>query len=366
LRRLSAAAPLVADLLALSAHDAPSGDPAASAHAVAWLEARLHQVGATLVRHETSTGIVLDGRIGPNCRQPVLILCHYDTVWPAGTAVERPPRNEGGAVHGPGVFDMRGGIVAALAAVELAAPLERPVRILLTPDEETGSRGSSALIVQAARDAAVVLVTEPPLRHGALKTSRKGWASYTLRVAGRAAHAGLNPEAGESAVDELLDRLLEVRRLARPDRGTTTNVGVIGGGSAPNVVADSAWAHLDVRAVTAAEQERVHSGLASLRAERAHTSVSLETRVMRPPMERTPAIASAFARARRIATGLGTELTEGPAGGASDGNLPAPLGVAVLDGLGPEGGGAHALDEHVLVDSLFERTNLIARLIERW
>jgi glutamate carboxypeptidase len=156
LPRLTSSGPLVADLLALSAHDAPSGDPAASAHAVAWLEARLKQVGAALVRHKTSTGVVLDGRIGPMGRPPVLILCHYDTVWPAGTAVERPARKEGGVVHGPGVFDMRGGIVAALAAVELAAPLDRPVRFMLTPDEETGSTGSSALITQAASNAAVV------------------------------------------------------------------------------------------------------------------------------------------------------------------------------------------------------------------
>ncbi len=360
------AARLVADLLALSAHDAPSGDPAASAGAVDWLSARLDELGARVVRHETATGVVLDAFNGAEGGRPVLILCHYDTVWPAGTAADRPARHEGGVVHGPGVFDMRGGIVAALAAVERAAPLERPVQILVTPDEETGSAGSSGLITERARGAALVLVPEPPLPGGALKTSRKGWASYTLRVAGRAAHAGLEPEAGASAVDELVDRLLEVRALARPDRGTSINVGVIGGGSAPNVVADHAWSDLDVRATTVAEQERVDGALAGLTAARAHTSVSLETKVMRPPMERTPAIATAFARARELAAGLGLELAEAAAGGASDGNLVAALGVAVLDGLGPEGAGAHALGEQVRVDSLVERTALIARLIERW
>jgi glutamate carboxypeptidase len=360
------AARLVADLLALSAHDAPSADPAASAGAVEWLAARLNELGARVVRHETATGVVLEGRIGADGAPPVLILCHYDTVWPAGTAAERPAREEGGVVHGPGVFDMRGGIVAALAAVELAAPLERAVQVLLTPDEETGSAGSSELIVERARGAALVLVPEPPLPGGALKTSRKGWASHTLSVVGRAAHAGLEPEAGASAVDELVDRLLDVRALARPDRGTFINVGVIGGGSAPNVVADSAWAGVDVRATTVVEQERVNAGLAGLDAERAHTTVSLETTVMRPPMERTPAIAMAFERAREIAAGLGIELAEGTAGGASDGNLVAPLGVAVLDGLGAEGAGAHALDERVRVDSLVERAALIAALIARW
>jgi len=360
------AAPLVEDLLALSAHDAPSGDPAASAEAVEWLAGRLNELGARVSRHAVSTGVVLDGRIGPGGGPPILILCHYDTVWPAGTAADRPAREEGGSAHGPGVFDMRGGIVAALAAVERAMPLERPVRILLTPDEETGSAGSSELIAQVAGDAAVVLVPEPPLPGGALKTSRKGWASYRLKVAGRAAHAGLEPEAGASAIDELVDRLLDLRGLSRPDTGTTLNVGVIGGGSAANVIADSAWADVDVRAMAVAEQERVHAALTGLTSVRTHTSASLETRVTRPPMERTPAIAAAFERANKIAAGLGLELAEGAAGGASDGNLVAPLGVAVLDGLGPEGAGAHALDECVRIDSLVERTALIARLIERW
>jgi glutamate carboxypeptidase len=357
---------LVAELVALSAHDAPSAAPEASTEAVAWLEARLSKLEGAVTRHETSTGIVLDGWFGPTGVEPVLILCHYDTVWPSGTAAERPVRQDGDVVHGPGVFDMRGGIVAALAALELAQPLTRAVRFVLTPDEETGSRGSGELIRDAAGDAALVLVTEPPLDGGALKTSRKGWAGYTLGVRGRAAHAGLEPEKGASAVDELVDRLLDVRRLADPALGTTVNAGVIGGGSAANVVADSAWARIDVRALTVAEQQRVHSELESLRAERAGTSIRLETEVMRPPMERTPAIGSAFARARELAGEIGIDLLEGPAGGASDGNLVAPLGIPVLDGLGPEGGGAHALDEHIQVDSLVERAGLIAHLLRRW
>jgi glutamate carboxypeptidase len=358
---------LVAHLLALSAHDASSGDPSASAGAVGWLAARLDGLGASVVRHETPTGVVLDGRLGPaDGSSPVLILCHYDTVWLAGTAAARPPRAEGGLVHGPGVFDMRGGIVSALAALERAAPLERPVRILLTPDEETGSTGSRELITRTASEAALVLVPEPPLPGGALKTSRKGRATYVVRVAGRAAHAGLEPEAGASAIDELTDRLPEVRALARPDRGTTVNVGVIGGGSAPNVVADSAWAEIDVRTTSVAEQDRVETAISRLRAVRAGTSVRPEAGVAAPPMERTPAIAAAFDRAREIGASLGLTLAEGRAGGASDANLVAPLGVPVLDGLGPEGAGAHALDECVSIDSLVERTALIARLVEDW
>jgi glutamate carboxypeptidase len=358
---------LVAHLLALSAHDASSGDPAASMGAVGWLGARLDGLGASVIRHETSTGVVLEGRLGPaDGSPPVLILCHYDTVWPVGTAAARPARVESGLVQGPGVFDMRGGIVSALAALEGTLPLERPVQILLTPDEETGSAGSRELIRRTARDAGLVLVPEPPLPGGALKTSRKGRATYVLRAVGRAAHAGLEPEAGASAIDELTDRLPEVRALARPDRGTTINVGVIGGGSAANVVADSAWAEIDVRTPTVVEQRRVDTAISGLRAVRAGTSLRPEAGVTAPPMERTPAIAAAFDRAREIAASFGLALAEGNAGGASDANLVAPLGVAVLDGLGPEGAGAHALDECVSIDSLVERTALIARLVEDW
>jgi glutamate carboxypeptidase len=268
-------------------------------------------------------------------------------------------------VSGPGVFDMRGGIVAALAGVEIAE-VERPVRVLLTPDEETGSAGSAALISRRGAEAQLVIVPEPPLPGGALKTARKGQAGYRLSVAGRSAHAGLEPEKGASAIDELVDRLLDVRALARPDAGTTVNAGVVGGGSAPNVVPASAWVDLDVRATSRAEQERVHRALGRLTAERDGTALELETRISRPPMERTPSIAAAIARAREIAAELGMNLEEGAAGGASDGNLIAPLGTPVLDGLGPEGGGAHALDERVRVDSLIERAALVAALVRCW
>jgi glutamate carboxypeptidase len=356
---------LVAELLELSSHDAPSADPAASSGAAAWLEERLAALGVDVERHTTPGGAVLEACLGRGGDSPLLVLCHYDTVWPAGTAAARPAREDGGVVSGPGVFDMRGGIVAALAGVEIAEA-HRPVRVLLTPDEETGSGGSAALISSRGAKAQLVIVPEPPLPGGALKTARKGWASYRLSVAGRSAHAGLEPEKGASAIDELVDRLLDVRALARPDAGTRVNAGVVGGGSAPNVVPASAWVDLDVRATTRAEQERVHRALSRLTAERDGTALELETRVSRPPMERTPAIAAAIARAREIAAELGMKLEEGAAGGASDGNLIAPLGTPVLDGLGPEGGGAHSLDERVRVDSLIERAALIAALVRCW
>lgn len=304
---------LVAELLELSSHDAPSADPAGSSGAAAWLEERLAALGADVERHTTPGGAVLEARLGRGGDSPLLVLCHYDTVWPAGTAAARPAREDGGVVSGPGVFDMRGGIVAALAGVDMAG-VERPVRVLLTPDEETGSAGSAELISRRGAEAQLVIVPEPPLPGGALKTARKGQASYRLSVAGRSAHAGLEPEKGASAIDELVDRLLDVRALARPDAGTTVNAGVVGGGSAPNVVPASAWADLDVRAATRAEQERVHGALGRLTAERDGTALALETRVSRPPMERTPSIAAAGARAREIAAELGMKLDEGRGG----------------------------------------------------
>lgn len=366
--RLGAAAArdeLVSLLLALARVDAPSGgEPDALRHAEAQLVAELLDLGAAVTRHATAAGAVIEATLGPAAGEPVLVLCHYDTVWPAGTAAARPPRERDGRVHGPGTYDMRGGLVAALGAARLLGPrLRRPLRFLFTPDEETGSAASRELIVRLGRTAAAVLVTEPPLPGGALKTARKGWATYRLETAGRSAHAGIEPERGVSAIEELVDALVAVRALADPASGTTVNVGVIEGGRLPNVVADRAAATLDVRARTAAEQERVDGALAALAPVRAGASVTVTQIHGRPPMERTPQIAAAAARARELAVLLDVTLGEGPVGGTSDANFLAPLGVPVLDGLGPDGQGAHAEDEQVSVDSLVQRTALIALLV---
>lgn len=356
---------LVALLLALARVDAPSGgEPDALRQAEAQLVAELLDVGAEVTRHATDAGAVLEASLGPATGEPVLVLCHYDTVWPAGTAAARPPRERDGRVHGPGTYDMRGGIVAALGAVRLLGPrLRRPLRFLITPDEETGSAASRELIVRHGQDAAAVLVTEPPLPGGALKTARKGWATYRLETSGRSAHAGIEPERGVSAIEELVDALVAVRALADPAAGTTVNVGVVEGGRLPNVVPDHAAATLDVRAVTASEQERVDGALTALAPVRAGASIMVTQLHGRPPMERTPQIAAAAARARELAVLLDVTLGEGSVGGTSDANFLAPLGVPVLDGLGPDGQGAHAVDEQVSIDSLVERTALIALLI---
>jgi glutamate carboxypeptidase len=356
---------LVEQLLRLTSVDAPSGDPEALRAAADVFAEELAELGCDVEQH-TRDGIThLSTRLGPADGEHVLILCHYDTVWPRGTAAQRPGRIAEGRLSGPGTFDMRGGIVAALGALRLLgeSPLPRPVRLLLTGDEETGSESSRELILEFARGAALVLVTEPPLPGGRLKTERKGWGVYSLEVTGRAAHAGLDPDRGVSAIDELLDQLREVSALRKPEHGTTVNIGTVSGGTRTNVVAAEASAELEIRAASATEQSRADEKMHSLRATRDGAVVSVTRRHLRPPMERTREVAAAADRARELARLLGVELGEGPAGGTSDANLITPLGVPVLDGLGPDGDGAHALHEHVLIDSLVERTALIALLL---
>ncbi len=357
---------VVAPRLGLAAVDAPSGDAAALRDAETVLAAELRATGGELRRHPGPAGTHLELRVGPVEGPPVLVLCHYDTVWPAGTAARRPAGSADGWVHGPGTYDMRGGIVAVLGALRLLAPVgpSRPVRVLLTADEETGSATARDLILRHGREAALVLVPEPPLAGGALKTARKGWAVYRLETRGRAAHAGIEPERGVSAADELVDQLLRVRMLADPHVGTTVNVGTVQGGTAANVVAEGACAELDVRATCSAEQTRVDHALVALAPVREGADVRVHRLHMRPPMERTAAIAEMFTRARELAATIGISLREGSAGGTSDGNLVGALGVPVLDGLGPEGAGAHALDERVRIASLTDRAALIALLIE--
>lgn len=366
------AAEVVADALELLAEltalDAPSGDADALAAPADLLAGRLADLGGDVVRHAAPAGDHLEARFRAVGGAPLVVLGHYDTVWPRGTAAARPLRAERRVVYGPGVFDMRGGIAASLTALRLLRGLglpEREVAVLLTADEETGSRTSADLVRALGREAAAVLVPEPPLPGGVLKTARKGVADYRLAVRGRAAHAGIDPERGVSAVHELAELVARLERSARPDAGTTINVGRIGGGVRLNVVADTAWAEVEYRFASEAEHTRVEAELSALTPMREGVSITVEPLGARPPLERTAPIAAAFERARELARPLGVELREGTTGGASDANFLGPLGVAVLDGLGPDGGGAHALDEHVRTDSLEERIALLALLIAR-
>ena len=296
----------------------------------------------------------------------VLMLGHFDTVWPVGTLDRMPLRRDGDRLYGPGVFDMKAGIVLALAAVtalRATATPHPPVTMLWTTDEEIGSETSRADIEAAAREARAVLVLEPSLPGGALKTARKGCGDFELTVHGVAAHAGLDPGKGASAIHELAAQIAEIERLQDLPRGISVNVGLVSGGTRGNVVAEEARATIDVRAPTRAAADAVAAALRSLQPRRAGTRLSIRGGFERPPMERGPAVVELFSRASRVASSLGRELREGSAGGGSDGNFTAALGAPTLDGLGPVGDGAHAAHEHVEISALPWRAALLAGLL---
>ncbi len=301
---------------------------------------------------------------------PLLLIGHLDTVWPVGTAAARPFRTDGELAFGPGVFDMKAGLVQGLFALSALRALgrspRRPVVFLATPDEELGSRASRAVIEAEARRAAAALVLEPAAGpHGALKTARKGVGWYRLVVTGRPAHAGLDPGKGVSALEELSRLILACHALSDPARGTTVNVGVASGGTRANVVAAEASAEVDVRVSSRQEADRVDAAIRALRPVHPEAGLAVEGGLNRPPMERSAATARLFAQAQAAAAALGLgELAEAAVGGGSDGNFTAALGVPTLDGLGAVGDGAHALHEQVRLDRMPERAALLARLLE--
>jgi glutamate carboxypeptidase len=299
---------------------------------------------------------------------PVMLLGHFDTVWPVGTLEKMPLRRDGARLHGPGTFDMKAGIaigMAAVAALRATKTPHPPVAMLWTTDEEIGSGTSRSLIEEDASRSRAVLVLEPALPGGGLKTARKGCGEFELTVHGIAAHAGLDPGKGASAIHELAQQIAAIERLQDLPRGISVNVGIVSGGSRPNVVAEEARAIVDVRAPTRDGAAAVEAALRGLKPIRPGTRLTLQGGFDRPPMERTPAVAGLFGLAADVATALGVELREGGAGGGSDGNFTAALGVSTLDGLGAVGDGAHASHEHIDLETLPFRVALAAGIIAR-
>jgi glutamate carboxypeptidase len=292
-----------------------------------------------------------------------LILGHLDTVWPAGTLASMPWRLEGGRASGPGVFDMKAGIAVAMAVLAAMVRETRPfpVSLLLVPDEETGSKHSRDLLLSVARRHRQVLVLEPS-SDGAAKVARKGAALFSVRFSGRAAHAGLEPERGASALAEMARFVLWLEGLADPEKGTTLTPCLARAGEAANVVPERAELTVDARAWTRAEAHRVTAAVESYSCADAGVAIAVEGGFDHPPLEPTPANEALYQRARRVASELGFELGAARVGGASDGNLTSAAAIATLDGLGPVGGGAHARDEHVLVADLPRRAALLAAL----
>jgi len=297
----------------------------------------------------------------PGDGPPLLLLGHVDTVWPRGTLATMPWRLDDGRAYGPGSYDMKGGLVVMLEAIR-TAQTDRPLRVVLTADEEIGSPTAHGVLERAAAGAAAAFVCEPPSSRGHLKTARKGLGRFTLRVSGRAAHAA-EADRGISAIEELARLTLRLHALNDPSCGVSLNVGVVSGGTRENVVAAEAIALLDVRVPTVAERERIDGILRGLHPEAAGATIEVIGNWTRPPLERSAGAGSLFERAREHGRALGLELREVAVAGGSDGNLVGALGVPVLDGLGAEGGGAHAAREHVLVESLAVRAELLARIL---
>lgn len=298
----------------------------------------------------------------------VLVMAHLDTVWPRGTLARRPFRIDGDRAYGPGIYDMKaGGYLAFEALLFLTrngVRPELPVTVLFTSDEEVGSPTSRTLIEAEAGRARLVLVPEPGVGPGrAVVTSRKGWGRFRMHIRGKPAHAGGNHEEGRSAVVELARQILDLEAMTDYGRGVTVNVGVVHGGTRPNVVPAAAEAQIDLRVPTMMAAEELVPRILGRGPFSSGVELEIEGGLNRPPFERTPGVADLYQRARDIAAELGFDLPETSRGGVSDGNFAAALGIPTLDGLGCAGDGAHAEHEHILVSSIPERLALMIRLI---
>lgn len=304
----------------------------------------------------------------PQHEKQLVVIGHLDTVWPIGTLAARPFRVEGDRAFGPGVFDMKAGVMLAAFAMraikEMSRVTNRRTTLLMTCDEETGSHFSREIIEEEGRRSHAALVLEPPIPGGTIKTGRKGVGEFELIIRGRSAHAGNDPGAGISAVTEMAHQILAINKLNDYERGTTLNVGVAAGGVLSNVIAAEAHAFVDMRFRTVDEGERITHAMSRLQPVIDGARIEMRGGINRPPLVRTAETGELFEHAKRLASEVGFDLKEGSVGGGSDGNFIAALGVPVLDGLGVDGAGAHADHEHIVVSDIPSRAALLTRLIE--
>ncbi|MGW1714761.1 M20 family metallopeptidase [Streptomyces sp. NPDC002156] len=363
---------MTVDLRTLVECETPSDDKELLSAGLAAIEGWAHRrLGPPdqAVRHDGGEhGDVLELLYRGTSETEVLLLAHYDTVWPAGTLAEWPfTVTDEGRVSAPGAFDMKCGLVQAIWALRLLRErsLPRPtVRLLLNGDEEIGSPFSRPYIERLSERVAATLVCEPAAGpDGDLKTARKGVGLFEVAVEGVEAHAGLDPYGGASAVHALAELVTRIADLGSREHGTTVNVGVISGGTGRNVIAGHARCGVDVRIADPAEAARIDTELAALTASDPRVRVSVTGGWNRPAMVPTPVSQLLLKQAQSVASGLGWTIRETGVGGASDGNFVSALGRPVLDGLGPVGGGAHARDEHVLLAHVPARTALLAGLL---
>ena len=334
------------------------------------MESRLNSLGADHVERlpQVEVGDFLHATWNAAALgKPYLFLVHIDTVHPVGSIEMMPIKIEDGRYYGPGALDMKAGAVIVLEAiralVERGQLPDRPIHLLVTTDEEIGSPYSEALIKQLAAGCELVLVTEPATKEGAIKTWRKGGGKYELLVEGRASHAGIAPQEGINAIIEFARQALEINRLNDLKYGTSVSITLVEGGSAGNVIPAQARAQIDVRVLTMEAMRDLHEALGNLYPKMPGAKVSCVRQHHRPPMERRPAL---FEKAAAIGERHGVTIYEGGTGGGSDGNFTAAMGIPTLDGLGAHGDGAHALHEHVIIDSLPRQAALIAAILMEW
>ncbi len=362
--------PMVELLQRLARAESPSDEPTAQAEAFSILEGELTALG---FRTERLRGVSKGDHLlahGPGIevgRARQLLLGHLDTVWPLGTLATMPVELRDGSLFGPGVFDMKGGLVQMLFALRAMNELEVapacPPVVLINADEELSSPESRDHVLRLAREAARAFVLEPSVgRNGNLKTARKGVGRFTVTVKGVASHAGLDPEAGHSAILEVSHQIQSLFALNDPASGVTVNVGTIDGGLRANVIAPKVVAQVETRVVTAADAIRVEDHIRGLKPVTDGVSLEIDGDFRRPPLERTPRNRALWDAALAAAERLGIDLDEALVGGASDGNL-ASTETATLDGLGAVGDGAHADHEHLVVERMPERAALLALLL---
>ncbi|MGH9465993.1 MAG: M20 family metallopeptidase [Terriglobales bacterium] len=368
---------MLRELSAWVACETPTTEPARVAAHARDVAAAFAPLGARVVEHDSAVQLELPGS-DPSLA-PVLVLGHLDTVYAVGTLARMPVRNDGERLWGPGVYDMKGGIVQLLFALRALAASgtepRRPLRILLTFDEETGSRASRPVIETITAGCSAALVLEPAAEEdGKLKIARKGIAVYRITAEGVAAHAGVDFAQGASAVVELARQVAEIAAWSEASEaseadeaagsGLTVNPGVFSGGTRINIVAAHAEVDLEVRAWSRADLDRFDQRLRALTPCHPRVRVEISGGLNRPPMEPTPASLALASQAIALGQEMGLQLTSTGTGGGSDGNFTAALGVPTLDGLGAVGAGAHTYHEHVVIAALAPRACLLARLLE--
>ena len=350
--------------------ESPTHDAGAQAPVQNLLRGALEDLGYRVRRvggRTTGGHLYASPRERPRGRPGQLLVGHTDTVWPLGTLARLPVRMEDGCLYGPGTVDMKGGLAVMVFALRALrdlglTPPATPV-VFVNSDEETGSGESEPYVRRLARRVGRALILEPGLGHeGRLKTARKAAGRFDVSLTGRASHAGLAPEEGVSAVHELAHVILDLVALNDPERGTTVNVGVVEGGTKPNVVAASARAAVDVRVATREDGERLVRAIGAIRPRLPGVRLELEGGIRGAPLERTPRNRRLWELARSVGAELGMRLEEAAVGGGSDGNTTSVF-TATLDGLGAVGGGPHADHEHIVVDATLDRIALLAGLL---